>query len=584
MRVGAGADSVRLHAWVNRYATSAGPQRRPVLLELDNYTLKDNSCPTALPTGEPGDALATEISDRFTLVHVNLRGTGPSEGAFDMVGPRTQADVKQVVAWARSQPWSNGDIVLIGWSGTGIAIPYALGEPGIRAAVILTSCADLFRCKQPGGVFNALSELFLTIVSASYTSGLEARLRHGLVLNPPAPVQVAAIEQAYVTLRTSSVYDGFWQTRSWLGLLRAARVPVLFATDPYDIQTSFDAFAATPGARFVLGLGHTSTGAQGTAGSRHAELVRGPVDRFVRRYGLREPVDLRGDQAVTLVTNTGSFDTWNSARALVRGETSWPLPSTLWTRLFLDGARSGTARSRNDGSLRASPGGLGADSSPLVGGPDHYADFRFVNERGDGVVTDLSGDEAAALTYTSPMLVEDVEVSGPISVRLIAATSARDFDWTVRLTDVWPDGRSEWITDGQLRASLRRVDPARSLRNRSAEIVRPFLPLDRVEPVPGGRPVEYLFELVPTSNVFRAGHRIRLDLFPIAASGPDVGSVGAAGDITVLRGPGGSSVLLPLIPARCHLGRPMHAATEPVSCARSWASAIAPRPAPAPHG
>lgn len=572
-------DGVRLHSWVNHAGAPGAPERRPVLMELDNYTLPDDGCPRHLPTNDISNyahALDPEVSERFTQVHVNLRGTGSAEGSFDMIGPATQADVREVVAWARTQPWSTGEIVLLGWSGTGFAVHHALEEPGVEAAIIYTSCADLFRCMRPGGVANVIAEGFMTFVGLSYTSGLEARHRLGLAANPTVPEQLAAFSQAYAATRTAPVYNDYWSERSSLHRLGRSRVPVLYTSDPYDILSSpYDGYRATPGARLVLGLGHTSTDAGATEGSRHAELVRGAVDRFVRHHGLGDDVGLDDDPPVVLVTTTGSMAGWRAAHALVRDEAEWPLPDTKWTRLYFDGARSGSAASLNDGGLQASPGEEGVDPSVLLGGPDHHGDFRVVRSRADAASTDLSRDESAALTYTTPEFVRDVEVSGPITLRVVASTDASDFDWSVRLTDVWPDGRSEWITDGQLRASMRRVDEERSLRNDRGDIVRPFLPLDDAEPVPANQPVEYLIELMPTSNVFRAGHRLRIDVFPVASSGPDLTSLGTVGRLDIHRGPNGSSVLLPLIPARCHLGTAMHHAVEPVSCAPSWKRAVA---------
>jgi predicted acyl esterase len=126
----------------------------------------------------------------------------------------------------------------------------------------------------------------------------------------------------------------------------------------------------------------------------------------------------------------------------------------------------------------------------------------------------------------------------------------------VRLTDVWPDGRSEWITDGQLRASLRRVDEAKSLR-RDGEIVFPWHTYAAHEPVPVGQPVEYLITLSPTSNVFAAGHRIRLDVLPLATQSFDGVRTGGSGAVMIHQGGAqASSVLLPVIPSRCQSARP----------------------------
>lgn len=579
-------DGVRLHSWVNSTGPTEQPDRRPVLLELDHYTLPDNGCPLAFPSAYnlPAQALDPRVSERFTMVHVNLRGTGSSEGTMDLMGPTTQADVAEVIAWARAQPWSNGKIIPIGWSGTGMPIHHALEEPGVAAAVIYTSCADPFRCLRPGGIYATIADVFFAIIKLSYASGLEARHRLGLAQNPTVPEQVLTHDRAHARVHTDTVYTDYWAERSSLDRLANAKVPVLYTTDPYDVLAAhLDGYLETPGSRLVLGLGHTSSGAGSTEGSRHAELVRGVVDRFIRHHGLGK--DRGRDAPVTLVTTIGSRAEWQAARALVRGETKWPLADTKWTRLYFDGTKSGSATSLNDGSLAAQPDGDGIDMSPLLSAPNHYGDSRFLNTHpytglpgADGSVnTDLSRDEAVALTYTTPELVRDLEVSGPITVKLVASSSASDFDWAVRLTDVWPDGRSEWITDGAMRASMRRVDKKRSLRNKRGDIVRPFLPLDSPEPVPPNEAVEYLLELVPMSNVFRAGHRLRIDIFPVARSGGDPSSIGPVGELTIHRGPDGSSVLLPIIPARCQLGTAMHETTPPVSCASSWKHAIGAR-------
>ena len=87
------------------------------------------------------------------------------------------------------------------------------------------------------------------------------------------------------------------------------------------------------------------------------------------------------------------------------------------------------------------------------------------------------------LVYTSPPLENDLEVTGPIKVRLWTATRAISTDWIARLCDVFPDGRSINMADGIRRA--------------------------RGEP---GVAAEHELDLWATSNVFRAGHRIRLQV------------------------------------------------------------------------
>jgi putative CocE/NonD family hydrolase len=267
---------------------------------------------------------------------------------------------------------------------------------------------------------------------------------------------------------------------------------------------------------------------------------------------------------VTLVTNTGSFGQFRAARMLVRGESSWPLASTRWTQLRLRGA----------GSLDTTPGAAGADTAPVVAGS--HADTRTTAfALGANTPTDLSRDEAGGLTWTTPALTRDLEVSGPLSLRLFATSTTPDLAWSVRLTDVWPDGRSEWITDGYLRATLRRVDPARSLRDRRGTIVRPWLTYDHVDSLPLAAPVEYRIDLIGTSNVFRAGHRLRLDLLGVSNAMADSGRSGGTGVVQVLRDPDHpSALMLPVIPGRCQSSTPLAPGTPAVRCAGSYREAV----------
>ena len=146
------------------------------------------------------------------------------------------------------------------------------------------------------------------------------------------------------------------------------------------------------------------------------------------------------------------------------------------------------------------------------------------------------------LTFTSEPLGRDVEVTGPIAVRLWAASSATDTDFVARLCDVFPDGRSFNLTDGIVRARYR------SWRHGE--------PVSLIEP---GRPYEYEIDLWATSNVFRAGHRIRLQVtsssFPRWDRNPNTGhDFGADAELTVARQEilhdreHPSSVLLPVVP------------------------------------
>ena len=112
------------------------------------------------------------------------------------------------------------------------------------------------------------------------------------------------------------------------------------------------------------------------------------------------------------------------------------------------------------------------------------------------------------MVYTSEPLERDLEVSGNVSASLWAVTSAADTDWTAKLTDVHPDGRSFDVTDGILRAGYRD----------SLESPTPITPDDAHR---------YDIDLGPTGMMFKRGHRIRLQVsssnFPYYARNMNTG-------------------------------------------------------------
>src|SRR5262249_10551497 len=74
----------------------------------------------------------------FNSLLVQIRGTGDSDGRFDTLGPRTQADVSEVLGWACHQPWSDGRLAINGFSASAITIYNSLHLelPCVKAAVL----------------------------------------------------------------------------------------------------------------------------------------------------------------------------------------------------------------------------------------------------------------------------------------------------------------------------------------------------------------------------------------------------------------------------------------------------------------
>jgi len=179
---------------------------------------------------------------------------------------------------------------------------------------------------------------------------------------------------------------------------------------------------------------------------------------------------------------------------------TWPLPQTQFQRYYLhSGGRANT--STGDGTLsRNEPGSEQPDMYiynplfpvPTAGGPmtSPVPGFGLVPGPMEQSYIEQRND---VLCYTTPELREHTEVTGPLQIHIFASTSARDTDFIARLIDVYPDGRSHNVAQGIIRASGRKSEE-------HPELVIP------------GEINEYVLGMGNTSQVFRKGHRIRIDL------------------------------------------------------------------------
>jgi len=181
-----------------------------------------------------------------------------------------------------------------------------------------------------------------------------------------------------------------------------------------------------------------------------------------------------------------------------RDEQEWPLARAVNTDFYLNsGGRANTIS--GDGTLKTYPGADGRPDVflydpnqpvPTIGGqlccypsnlPPGAFDQRPVEARSD------------VLMYVTEPLEGDIEVTGPISLTLWAATDAPDTDFTGKLVDIYPDGYSRNLTDGIIRARFKDGT-------------------DQARPITPNEPTEYTLNLWPTSNLFKAGHCIGLEV------------------------------------------------------------------------
>jgi putative CocE/NonD family hydrolase len=301
------------------------------------------------------------------------------------------------------------------------------------------------------------------------------------------------------------VYDQYWEQFNGEKFWGEIAVPALNMGGWYDLYAS-QTFANFNGLRLN---GRTPE-------ARQSRLIVGPWPHALSQstrvgevdFGVNSLVDLDALELRWLDHWLKGLDNGIAAepplRLFIMGvnewhdEAEWPLERTQWQTWYLHSA--GHANTViGDGAL--SPAAPGAEE------PDHYVyDPRYpVPTRGgnnccsphlvpwgpyDQRCLEMRTD---VLCYTSDPLTEDLEVTGPIKVVLHAATDGRDTDWTAKLVDVSPTGYAVNLCDGILRARYREG----------------FGPPRLLEP---GRVYPYEIEVGVTGNVFRQGHRIRLEI------------------------------------------------------------------------
>jgi putative CocE/NonD family hydrolase len=319
----------------------------------------------------------------------------------------------------------------------------------------------------------------------------------------PNPYWKAMIDHAQL--------DNWWEPRRYQDKFERIRVPVLHVSGWYD-----DTLIGTP-------LNYVGMTTRAPAEVRRSQrLLIGPWPHRVNRETKVGGVEFGPTAVIDFTAYAGRwFDCWlkglengvtaePQVRIFVMGgegwrdEQEWPLARTRWTKYYLH-SNGHANSSRGDGMLStmapanepadeyvADP----ADPVPLitepsfaqVGGPD---DYRSVEVRSD------------VLVFSTPTLRDEMEVCGPIRVKLYAASTAPDTDFVARLIDVRPDGFAQRLCDGLVRARFR------------AGADKPSL----IEP---GRVYEYDIDCWSTCQVFKKGHRIRVEITSSAFPAHDV--------------------------------------------------------------
>jgi len=190
-----------------------------------------------------------------------------------------------------------------------------------------------------------------------------------------------------------------------------------------------------------------------------------------------------------------------------RDAAEWPLPETKYTKYYFHS--NGPANTEyGEGYLNVTSPGEEPSDKYIYDPSDPVPSIRGGTGARGGVSSDpvdqrVNEKRMDVLCYTSEVLKEDIEVVGPVKIILYASSSAQDTDFCGKLVDVHPNGAAYnvcYAASGLITARFRE------------SVEKPSF-------IAPGKVYEYEIKLRPTGNVFKKGHRIRVEIsssdFPI---------------------------------------------------------------------
>jgi len=480
----------------------------PVLLERTPYD-KTNGTEFGMKAAARG----------YVFVIQDTRGRYASDGEFYTFKNETN-DGYDTVEWAAALPYANGKVGMVGGSYVGATqFLAAVARPphlsGIAPYVTASNYHDGWTYQ--GGAFeqwfnqswsSGLAEN--TLFRAAGKTSNAMNYKDGLPLTdyPMFIVpDLKALAPYYRDWLAHPNYDEYWKQLSIEERYSQIQVPVFNIAAWYDIflggslrnyqllKTKAGSDAARTGQKLLVGIG-------GHAGGWEREEI-GAVN-----FGKNAPFD--GDEAVLqwydhlLKGEQNAMASSKPVRIFVMGknvwrdEDDWPLARAKATKYFLHS--SGGANSvRGNGTLDTkSPDSEPKDSYlydpanpvPTIGGPLCCDPTHLKPGPFDQTTAEARND---VLVYSTPAFTNDLEVTGPVTLELYVGTSAVDTDFTAKLVDVWPNGFAQNLTEGILR-----------LRYRSSQ--------EKPDLAKPGEIYRIAVDLWATSNVFLAGHKLRLEI------------------------------------------------------------------------
>lgn len=508
------------------------------------------------PYGESGATY--RFSSDYNFLAVQDRGTGDSDGSFDVLGPKAQQDVVDVLSWACQQPWSNGSLALAGFSASAIVIFNALHTelPCVKAAVLRSGTFELYRdLLVPGGVPNSVPGLAVlgAIGGPALAQGQERLSR-----NPSSSLDVITglLGAGFDAGLLNPTLDDFWVQRGFRGNVN--RFPILLIDGTFDVEPRGDYQAFQHFRDQGIDTRLLVTGAHDGA-PRGTDYGLGAIDQWFDHYVRGIDNGVQDEPRVEILAADGSREALAAGRYVRLTGSDWPLPGTTWTPLNLSRVKAPGVASLNNGTLtRGAPDLLPSlqtypalTSFPLATDPNTIAtvaggDGGPLNQLSDFIpaLTDMNLSNLTGLTYTTGPLQAPVTAVGPASLDLtLSSTLPATQIWAV-ISDVAPTGESKPMAVGRLNTAFPNIVPSKSLYA-AGRLVQPYGDYGTVSWALPLQARKYHVELWPIANRFGAGHRIQLSL--VGQSALSFPALPALNTVTI-GGSSGSRLMFPTAP------------------------------------
>jgi uncharacterized protein len=455
----------------------------------------------------------------YVVVAQDVRGRYRSEGDWYPFKNESQ-DGYDTVEWAAALPYANGKVGMFGGSYVG-ATQYlaAIAKPPHLAGICPNVTASNYHdgWTYQGGAFEQwFNESWTTGLAENTMQRSVEAGQKAIAWTQKLPLTTYPILEAPPTTGLAPYFadwlahpnfDEYWKQWSIEDHYAQIQVPVFGLGAWYDIflggtlrnyerlKKEAGTEEARRGQKLLVYVG-------GHAGGSSNRKV-GEVD-----FGEKLPFDFNEVMLSwydSVLRGTSSTSVGKPVKIFVMGrnewreEEDWPLARAKGTKYYLHSAGSANSAS-GDGTLSAVVPGTEkadqfsydpSDAVPTLGGPLCCGPFPPV---GLGPQDQTKAESRKdVLVFTTPALSKDLEVTGPVSLDLYVSSSAVDTDFTGKLVDLWPNGFAQNLTEGILR-----------LRYRNSQ--------EKPELAKPGETYHVTVDLWATSNVFLAGHKLRVEI------------------------------------------------------------------------